>query len=331
MNFMDVQGNSLIISITLTLIVGAIIVYYLNSKIVTLEKTVARQNTVLADFVKNIRNEIAGPSLSIPSGISGPASHDATIEAKQSAETFMNAPRQRIDVSDDSESESDSDSDSDAESDGENEAPQVGVSEEVKIIDLNIQPKESTITEIVSGVDVIEVGDANKNDDAIKLGEAVSIGETIKTISLLNKDDIDSLKVQSDSDIDSDSDDDSDDEDQTHADVSDTHADVSDTHADVSDTHADVSTETPKDAEESKDISLQNVDVLPEVVSGSLDVHQLFTKHLESSDNLAEDTNISYHKLKVDELRKMAIESNLGSEDDISKMKKKDLIALFNK
>jgi hypothetical protein len=317
MNFMDIQGNSLIISITLTLIVGAIIVYYLNSKIVTLEKTVARQNTVLADFVKNIRNEIAGPSLSIPSGISGPASHDATIEAKQSAETFMNAPRQRIDVSDDSESESDSDSDSDAESDGENEAPQVGVSEEVKIIDLNSQPKESTITEIVSGVDVIEVGDANKNDDAIKLGEAVSIGETIKTISLLNKDDIDSLKVQSDSDIDSDSDDDSDDEDQTHA--------------DVSDTHADVSTETPKDAEESKDISLQNVDVLPEVVSGSLDVHQLFTKHLESSDNLAEDTNISYHKLKVDELRKMAIESNLGSEDDISKMKKKDLIALFNK
>ena len=321
---MDIQGNSLIISITLTLIVGAIIVYYLNSKIVTLEKTVARQNTVLADFVKNIRNEIAGPSLSIPSGISGPASHDATLEAKQSAETFMNAPRQRIDVSDDSESESDSDSDSDAESDGENEAPQVGVSEEVKIIDLNSQLKESTITEIVSGVDVIEVGDANKNDDAIKLGEAVSIGETIKTISLLNKDDIDSLKVQSDSDIDSDSDDDSDDEDQTHA-------DVSDTHADVSDTHADVSTETPKDAEESKDISLQNVDVLPEVVSGSLDVHQLFTKHLESSDNLAEDTNISYHKLKVDELRKMAIESNLGSEDDISKMKKKDLVALFNK
>lgn len=317
MNFMDIQGNSLIISITLTLIVGAIIVYYLNSKIVTLEKTVARQNTVLADFVKNIRNEIAGPSLSIPSGISGPASHDATLEAKQSAETFMNAPRQRIDVSDDSESESDSDSDSDAESDGENEAPQVGVSEEVKIIDLNSQSKESIITEIVSGVDVIEVGDANKNDNAIKLGEAVSIGETIKTISLLNKDDIDSLKVQSDSDIDSDSDDDSDDEDQTHA--------------DVSDTHADVSAETPKDAEESKDISLQNVDVLPEVVSGSLDVHQLFTKHLESSVNLAEDTNISYHKLKVDELRKMAIETNLGSEDDISKMKKKDLVALFNK
>tara|TARA_B100000787_G_scaffold60652_2_gene44292 strand:- start:1551 stop:2498 length:948 start_codon:yes stop_codon:yes gene_type:complete len=315
MNFMDIQGNSLIISITLTLIVGAIIVYYLNSKIVTLEKTVARQNTVLADFVKNIRNEIAGPSLSIPSDISGPASHDATLEAKQSAETFMNAPRQRIDVSDDSESESDSDSD--AESDGENEAPQVGVSEEVKIIDLNSQSKESIITEIVSGVDVIEVGDANKNDDAIKLGEAVSIGETIKTISLLNKDDIDSLKVQSDSDIDSDSDDDSDDEDQTHA--------------DVSDTHADVSAETPKDAEESKDISLQNVDVLPEVVSGSLDVHQLFTKHLESSVNLAEDTNISYHKLKVDELRKMAIETNLGSEDDISKMKKKDLVALFNK
>lgn len=319
---MDIQGNSLIISITLTLIVGAIIVYYLNSKIVTLEKTVARQNTVLADFVKNIRNEIAGPSLSIPSGISGPASHDATLEAKQSAETFMNAPRQRIDVSDDSESESDSDSD--AESDGENEAPQVGVSEEVKIIDLNSQSKESIITEIVSGVDVIEVGDANKNDNAIKLGEAVSIGETIKTISLMNKDDIDSLKVQSDSDIDSDSDDDSDDEDQTHA-------DVSDTHADVSDTHADVSAETPKDAEESKDISLQNVDVLPEVVSGSLDVHQLFTKHLESSVNLAEDTNISYHKLKVDELRKMAIETNLGSEDDISKMKKKDLVALFNK
>ena len=103
MNFVDIQGNSLIISITFTLLVGAIIVYYLNSKIVTLERIVARQNTVLTNFVSNIRNELAGPSISVPSG---PASNDATQEAKQSAEIFMNTPHERINVSDDSESES---------------------------------------------------------------------------------------------------------------------------------------------------------------------------------------------------------------------------------
>ena len=80
MNFANIQGNGLIISITLTLLVGAMIVYYLNSKIVTLERTVARQNTVLTNFVSNIRNELAGPSLTFPSG---PVSNDATEEAKE--------------------------------------------------------------------------------------------------------------------------------------------------------------------------------------------------------------------------------------------------------
>lgn len=99
MNLSDIQGNSLIISIAFTLLIGAIIVYYLNTRIVSVEKSLTRQNTILGEFIANIRNEIAGPMVSVASG---PASKDATHEAKLSAETFLNNPQEKINVSDDS-------------------------------------------------------------------------------------------------------------------------------------------------------------------------------------------------------------------------------------
>ena len=67
MNLSDIQGNSLIISIAFTLLIGAIIVYYLNARIISVEKSITRQNTILGEFIANIRNEIAGPMVSVAS------------------------------------------------------------------------------------------------------------------------------------------------------------------------------------------------------------------------------------------------------------------------
>jgi hypothetical protein len=278
MNLSDIQGNSLIISIALTLLVGAIIVYYLNTRIVSVEKALTRQNTILTEFIANIRNEFAGP---VVSTTSGPASKDATPEAKIAAETFLNNPMDKIEVSDDSNTSSDSisDSDSESDSDSDNDNDNGGV----KIIDLNSEPKEPSI----------------------------------KTISLAHTDDADSLQVQTNSDIDSDP--------NTSCDSD------SDNDADNEKEQQLVETNVETNAESKKEISLEDVEILPEETSSGLDVHQLFTKHLEekliTSDSI---TNTNFQKMKVDELRKIAKEGNLGNDDDIGKMKKKDLVVLLS-
>ena len=298
MNLSDIQGNSLIISIALTLLVGAIIVYYLNTRMVTLEKSLARQNTILSEFITNIRNEIAGPSLSVSPLPSGPASNDATPEAKLSAEAFASNPNEKINVSDDSESESDSDYDSETDEDSMSESD---------------NDKQHDTTEDTLEVDDIKVIDLKSESEPKEeiVAKSNDVEETTKTISLLNVEevgdvDVESLKVQSDSDIESDTDNEADDE---------------------------------TIAEAKNDVALQDVETLPENITASstispgLDVHQLFAKHLEVEPTANENesvTTTNYQKFKVDELRRLAKEGNLGSEDDINKMKKKELITLLS-
>lgn len=322
MNLSDIQGNSLIISIAFTLLIGAIIVYYLNTRIVSVEKSLTRQNTILGEFISNIRNEIAGPMVSVASG---PASKDATHEAKLSAETFLNNPQEKINVSDDSEesdSESESESETESESDNdeeENVAALTPVSDDegvVKIIDLNSQPKEADPF-------ITDITDLSREKETHTVLE-----EDIKTISLHhNTEDLESLQVESKSDISSESESESENE------------------AIENEPKQDYIEPTSESIEEpitnnNKDVSLEDVDVLPEATSTGLDVHQLFAKHLEPAISTNDVTNIAnadeesssmnYQKMKVDELRKLAKEASLGNDDEIGKMKKKDLVVLLS-
>ena len=321
MNLSDIQGNSLIISIAFTLLIGAIIVYYLNTRIVSVEKSITRQNTILGEFIANIRNEIAGPMVSVASG---PASKDATHEAKLSAETFLNNPQEKINVSDDSEesdSESESESETESESDNdeeENVAALAPVSDDegvVKIIDLNSQSKEAEpfITDIT---------------DLSRDKKHTVLGDDIKTISLHhNTEDLESLQVQSKSDISSESESESEHE-----------AIENEPKQDYIEPTAELIEESITN--DNKDVSLEDVEVLPEATSTGLDVHQLFAKHLEPAisandvTNIAnadeESSSINYQKMKVDELRKLAKEASLGNDDEIGKMKKKDLVVLLS-
>lgn len=322
MNLSDIQGNSLIISIAFTLLIGAIIVYYLNTRIVSVEKSLTRQNTILGEFISNIRNEIAGPMVSVASG---PASKDATHEAKLSAETFLNNPQEKINVSDDSEesdseSESESETESESDNDEEENAPALApVSDDegvVKIIDLNSQPKEADPF-------ITDITDLSREKETHTVLE-----EDIKTISLHhNTEDLESLQVESKSDISSESESESENE------------------AIENEPKQDYIEPTSESIEEpitnnNKDVSLEDVDVLPEATSTGLDVHQLFAKHLEPAISTNDVTNIAnadeesssmnYQKMKVDELRKLAKEASLGNDDEIGKMKKKDLVVLLS-
>ena len=308
MKLPDIQGNGLLLSITLTLLVGAVIVYYLNNRIMTLEKSIARQNLILSDFIGNVRNDLTiSEKVPVPSG---PVSNDATPEAKAAAENFTNSSQGKINVSDDSESDSDSDSDEDYSEDDETESlPEERINEEIKVIDLS---NESN--------DVAE----KTNTTTPVLIESIDNSDNIKSISLSNKNDADSMNDvdethdetdnESDSDIDNDS--------VEPAEVKDEHAEVKD-EPDKTLTNVD-SNET--------DYTLNDIETLPDDLNANvnaLNVHKLFTKHLESSNKTSEDEVVSYNKIKVDELRKMANSNNLASESEINKMKNKELVALF--
>ena len=317
MKFPDIQGNGLIISITLTLLVGAVIVYYLNNRIMTLEKSVARQNLILSDFIGNVRNDLTiSETVPVPSG---PASNDATPEAKAAAEKFMNASQEKIDVSDDSESESDSDSDEDYSEDDETESlPEQTIDEEIKVIDLSH-----------------ESNDAEQNTNIPVVIESIHNSDDIKSISLSNKNDADSMKVVEDTDVDTDIESESDiDNDSVVEPVE--PVEVKDEPVEVKDEPVEVKDEpviTPTQVESSEnDYTLNDIETLPDDLNtnvNTLDVHKLFTKHLESSNKTSEDEVVSYNKFKVDELRKMANNNDLAGETEISKMKKKELVALL--
>ena len=105
---------------------------------------------------------------------------------------------------------------------------------------------------------------------------------------------------------------------------------------------------SPDDVDTLQEYKLQDLQTLPDTLqnnTNTIDVHQLFTKHLASSNNVtsqvesevtdvvsvkeSHDTNVSYNKMKVDELRKLAINSNKLTESEAKKMKKPDLVALL--
>ena len=164
------QEKGLIISISLTLLIGALIIYYVMGRFRAIETSIAKQNDILSDFIINVRNEIGGPpsaSAQESDGgatnetreilLSGPVSNDATIEAKLAAESYLAS---KITVSDDEEEESDDDSESDSDSDDDSVT-------ETKQINLN--PEGASELSQMDDVKVVEVMDASSSEEVVDL------------------------------------------------------------------------------------------------------------------------------------------------------------------
>lgn len=163
------QEKGLIISISLTLLIGALIIYYVMGRFRAIETSIAKQNDILSDFIINVRNEIGGsPSASAqePDGgatnetreilLSGPVSNDATIEAKLAAESYMAS---KIPVSDEeSDEESDDESDSDSDDDSVTETKQI-----------NLNPEGASELSQMDDVKVVEVMDASSSEEVVDL------------------------------------------------------------------------------------------------------------------------------------------------------------------
>ena len=182
------QEKGVLISISLIFLLAGLIIYYVTSKFRKIEGTIAKQNDILSDFIINVRNEIGGaPVGGAPVGdaqdndtkeilLSGPASNDATIEAKLAAESYHASKIEVSDPDDESDSESESDTDSDEESD-------------VETRQINLSPDNSSVAPPLDDVKVIEVVSDPVKEDELNLAELSPIditsdGSNIKAIKL---------------------------------------------------------------------------------------------------------------------------------------------------
>jgi hypothetical protein len=196
------QEKGLIISISLTLLIGALIIYYVMGRFRAIESSIAKQNDILSDFIINVRNEIGGaPSASAqqPDGgatnetreilLSGPASNDATIEAKLAAESYL---ANKITVSDDEEEEEESDDDSESDSDSDDDS----VTETKQI---NLNPEGASELSQMDDVKVVEVMDASSSEEVVDLSgppseytdlNSVDIADGTSTIKAIKLSDV---------------------------------------------------------------------------------------------------------------------------------------------
>ncbi len=272
------QEKGFLISISLTLLLVGLIIFYVTTKFKSIENSIAKQNNILSDFIINVRNEIGGAAA--PSGgsapyiadtensskdtkeilLSGPISNDATIEAKIAAETYLS---KKIEVSDDEESDDDSEdseSESDYDEDSDDEIKQISISKEEQI-------------DADNDVKVIDVGDTKTiASDELALSE-------LTPLDILN--DTSNIKAINLSDV-------------------------------IGDMVSDVGlVDGNKDADE----SVANDLVKPEPINTP-----------SSNDVLNE---LPFKKRKVEDLRKIAVDNNLTSHAEASKMKKAEIVNLI--
>lgn len=299
------ENNGFIISIALSLLIGAVVFYYFNSKIRSVENALTKQNNILTSFIGDVQNDLKTNITQhyIPSG---PVSNDATEEAKTTAaQVFEN---NKITVSDDSESENDSDDEySDDDTDNENMENMENMENIGKVIDLETNDNENNLDTVV---DIEETpADAKQEIKSISLSQAIhNIGDDIGTNDSLT---VSEEESELDSDIDID-------EAKTPL--------LEDAVLPIQQDKPITDDITPI-LEHSKQIVNDNTNAIE---TSGLDVHKLFTKHQASSNNVLENESTQYSKMKVDELRKLVVDRNIVQQDaEVSKMKKKDIVALI--
>ena len=271
------QEKGFFISISLTLLLAGLIIFYVTNKFKAVESSIAKQNDILSDFIINVRNEIGGGGATAPSDssspvivsptenssndtkeilLSGPISNDATLEAKIAAETYLS---KKIEVSDDEQTDEESEDESD-ESESESDSDDETVGETKQISIAAEEPIEAD-----NDVKVIDVGETKTI-----ASEELALPE-LTPLDILN--DPSNIKAINLSDV------------------------MGDMVSDVGLVDDDGAAEIPTPAE-----TPSTNDVLNE---------------------------LPFKKRKVEDLRKIAVDNNLTSQAEASKMRKPDLVNLI--
>ena len=304
-------NSTLIVSIGISALLCGAIVYYCNSRLNHIEFAIMRQNQVLSSFIANVQNEIRG-------GAKLPVlSEDvSTQEARESAENQVN----KIVVSDDEDDEEDDDSssESDTEDDDEEESDE-DQTEESDDSDNKVKVTDNTVDMGDNAVEIVEVNPENDTN----LQRQNQINDNIHHIKIVDIQELSSMfinEVKFDNrpmttgssiyeikDESSESDDDSDDEDDEN------------TTTDVNQSNSD----------KTNVIKLINHDI--KIKEEPISLSETHTQPTEQITKNVEQQPLKYEQMRVDDLRKLVLDKQLSSKDEVKKLKKPELLFLLQK
>ena len=332
-NLSGLFASNFIITIGITLLLAGVIVYYCNTRFVTLERNLNRQNQVLADFISNVQTQLqysGGGEMHVQVPYRPSVNELATNEAINAVEelnidqsvysSHLNT-NDKIEVSDNSDTESDSDSDShsdnesDSESDNESDNDDNNNNKNTHIVDYVANLNKQNSDELsLDNLNLIEniIGSMpglsefnNTNDSSIKVISMMSSNE----ISLDDISHLVSPQQHQESNI------------HEITEVTDNVEEVTDNVEEVTDNIKDLEESSSDDDDDSDE---EENDAEP-LISNKKDAFEI----LNISPDQPTNTNLS--NMSVATLREIIVDRKLASKNDAKKMKKIALLEVLNK
>ena len=329
-NLSGLFASNFIITIGITLLLAGVIVYYCNTRFVTLERNLNRQNQVLADFISNVQTQLqysGGGEMHVQVPYRPSVNELATNEAINAVEelnidqsvysSHLNT-NDKIEVSDNSDTESDSDSDShsDSESDNESDNDDNNNNRNTHIVDyvanLNKQNSDelsldnlNLIENIIGSMPALSEFN-NTNDSSIKVISMMSSNE----ISLDDISHLVSPQQHQESNI------------HEITEVTDNVEEVTDNVEEVTYNLEDLEESSSDDDDDDSDEEENGTEPL---ISNKKDAFEI----LNISPDQQANTDLS--KMNVAALREIISERKLASKSDAKKMKKNALLEVLNK
>jgi hypothetical protein len=308
MKFFGLEINDILVSFVLTLIVSGAITYFCHMRLKNIENAVTKQNQVLSSFITNVKNEINPASNDFSISDSSSVASAATPFALGSAATpFALASEEAIkavaaledknsliEVSDDDSDDSSSDESDDSETEDD----------EPERLEMNL----GNFFEI--------------NQDDIKIIDLICIPQ--KYTNDNNTCDNSTSKIVEIFDVNT-SDTDSDDESEEEIIVK----KIEEVKVPVQipmQVQAQMQVQEHSQAPEQievKVVSIEPTEILTEDLDASNFIKKIHTTHEEGETKL--------EKMKIEDLRYLAVTKGLGSKDEVKKIKKPELIALLEK
>lgn len=317
MNIFRNINSTLLISIGISAILCGAIVYYCNMRLNHIEFAIMRQNQVLSSFITNVQNEIKG-------GTRLPVLSE-DVSTQEARESVKQQEDNKIVVSDGEASDDNEESDDDdsSESETEDESEDEGddkvnidnnslevIDNSVEIVEVN--PDESMIKQIINDnihhIKIVDVQDLSMFINEVKFdNRSMNNHHTESTI----------YEIKDES---SESEDESDDESE--------HEDVNEPE-DVIEINKVKETSVVKLMNPNVKVKIEPTETATQV-STSTQLSSSETTDINSKKQV-EQPPLKYEQMRVDDLRKIVLDKQLSTKEEVKKLKKQELLFLLEK
>ena len=318
MKFFGLEINDILVSFILTLIVGGAITYFCHMRLKNIENAVTKQNQVLSSFITNVKDEI-NPTFSVSSALTDSASTESASTVISSMGLVSTglasfeaikavAALDKIEVSDDSSSDSETDSETEDDSDEDIKLSDMNLGnlydisqDDIKIIDLICIPQQKyNSTESTNNSKIIEIFDVNTSDtDSDDESEdEIIVKKIVEIVPPVEEKPIEEKPIEVTL--------------------------VEEKPIPVEEKPVE---EKPVEA---KPIEVTLIEAKP-VELIEISNEDLDTSFIKKIHTTHDDGETKLEKLKIEDLRHLAVTKGLGSKDEVKKIKKPELIALLEK